>query len=157
MKNPVFSFALVFGLAEFVSSCTRTYKLTFDKNVPLDQTATVNLIGCFVKEVNGVNIKKDLYGTDEKNITISTDEKIILNIPAGDTEITFDVFCYLRIVGSVIIIKNIAIQYNFESGKEYQIEGIAKWVDRDTTNIFLELKDITAKRKVTLLKEWKLR
>jgi len=160
MKKTVLGFVLVFGIMASMSSCSTTYKMIVDENVPADRSTTVTFHESVkVREHNNRNILDDLYGDKEAW------GKAILTVPAGNNSFLFD----MRFIASVGYayrnveitqeIKNLEIRYDLEPGKKYLITGISKRTKRNLLGIgnydlYVGIFDVTGKE--TLLREWKV-
>jgi hypothetical protein len=127
MRKTVFYIVLIAGIAAFLSSCSSTYKMVADKNVPSDQSATVTFVndtknGYFIlREWNNKNIKDELYSGKG----ISSNDKVELIVPAGMTSFTFDVYFTIsnRYSSTTYSFKDIELRYNLEPEKGYHIKG----------------------------------
>jgi len=162
MKKIVCYLVLTAGIMASLSSCSSTHTLVVDTSIPADQTVTVTFVnelkdGWFIlREWNNVNIIKDLYG--DKSIT--SDDKAILTVPAGNTSFTFDMDFTIdrrNILTTYAVtypLKNIELKYYLEQGKKYHIKGQAKSLGfLKGYELFVGIYDAADN---TLLKEWKL-
>jgi hypothetical protein len=149
---------LIAGLAVFLSSCSSTYKMIVDKNIPEDQNVMVTFENdtkdgyFFVREWNNIKINDELYGG--KNI--SSNDKVEMTVPAGNTNFTFDVYYTIstRYSSTTNSFKDIELRYNLEPGKKYLIKGDSSFRDFLKGYEFsIRIYDEDGR---TLLKEWKL-
>ena len=176
MKKTVFGFVLALGIMAALSSCSTTYKMVVDENVPANQSTIVTFesdtkSGFFRKTAEGVllqvrehndrNILDDLYGSKE----LWSNDKTILTIPAGnnrflfDASFMFEVELMYRVEVHTQKVPSIEIRYDLEPGKKYRISGTTKrtkfnLLGMDNYDLYVGIYDVTGKK--TLLKEWKV-
>ena len=162
MKKTVLRIVFIVGIIALMSSClsflfSKTHKLTANENLREDQSATVTFVSdtedgwFFVKELNNRKISTELYGEKE---SYSSEDKVILTVPAGNTRFLFDVTYTFsnRYSSTDHPFTDIELQYNLEPGKKYRIVGDTKgFINID---FLIRLYDVTGRK--TLLKEWQL-
>ena len=142
-----------------ITSCGSLYELTVDENSPADQNAKIffkswQKSGWFrLLAWNDIEINNQLYGN--KKMWGDGDE-VVLTVPAGIGKVTFDV--EFRTNDSSYISRDVDVQYNFEAGKSYQIEG--RIVESTTlilkiytARMYVRLYDITSAKRFLEEKE----
>ena len=176
MKKTVLGFVLVLGIMATLSSCSTTYKMVVDENIPADRSVIVTFendtkSGLFrpsaegmiiqVKEHNSRNIFDDLY----KGKELWSDDKTVLTVPAGNNRFLFDAIFifYVKLMYRTEThtqkIPNIEMNYDLEPGKKYKISGTIKrtktnLLGMDDYDLYVGIYDVTTKE--TLLREWKV-
>jgi len=159
----VFYFIFAVGIIVSLSSCfslfATTHKFVVDKNVSVDQSVIVTFVndtkeGWFlVKQWNGNNIEKDVYG----NKGTSSNDKTRLTVPVGNNSFTFNAYYTFsnQYNSTTYTFKDIELKYNLEQEKKYQIKGRIKSLGFfKGSEFFVGIYDVTGRE--NLLKEWKL-
>ena len=166
MKRKLILGLLAGVLAIHGISCETTYKLVLDEKNPQSRNATLyfNSVGSsgwyYVSKWNDKDIKKSLYGNKKRP---RNGDVAILDFPAGDNKITFDVEfhdkTFVRGKTTVYTSKNVEFQYDFEPGKKYRIAGVITRF-KDFTSVEYEIKCALRLLDITsgdiLLKEWEI-
>jgi len=161
MKNKLFLSVLILCAAALFSSCLslmaaalekdETYKITLDENTPAEKCATVTFKGSFIlKKWNGADMKAAMYNRKER---IWSNDNIVLTVPAGDNNFTFDVF-YIddsMFSTSYYRIPNAEFSFSLEAGKKYEIKSRSKSPGTNKGTYFIGLYDVT--KKSTLITE----
>ena len=141
-------------------SIPKTFKLVIDENIPAEQNAFITFVNnisrgyFYVKEWNGIDVTTSVYG---EKLKWSSNDKVLLTVPAGENRIAFDVRYTFSNQYSSYTYKfdDMEIKYDLESGKKYQVKGRYKSLGLfKGYEFFIGIYD-TAKGSV-LLKEWKI-
>jgi hypothetical protein len=166
MKNRIFLFVLALGVTALFSSCLdlmmatlnrpETHKIVLDEYSPADRNVTLEYEGSLMlKRWNGFDTLDTMYYNNKKSI--STIDKIILTIPAGDNSFLFDVYIILdtATLYTSYRVPNVELPYLLETGKKYQIKTRAKSLGGSRGyEFFMGIYDVT--RRSVLLEEWKI-
>ena len=162
MKIIPFRLTLTLGLMALLSSCLfipKTYTMIFDEKNPVEQNVIVSFISntsdgyFYVKAYNGISILEGIYGGKGW----SSNDKVKLTIPAGETSFTLDVRYTISNQYSSYTYKadDVILKYNLEAGKQYMFKGSRKLVSfLKGYNFFVGIYDVT--EKPILLHEWQL-
>jgi len=135
MRKSVFWFVLALGAAVLFPSCLdlmaavldspTTHKININEYNPFEQNATLTFEGSLLlKRWNGSDVKDIMYSeTMPRN-----NDKVILAIPSGDTNLLFDVFMIDDGLFSYTTyrVPDVALQCVLEAGKKYQIQTKTK-------------------------------
>jgi len=163
MKNKVSYLALTIGIIVLLSSCfsiPRNHEMVVDENNQ-QNNVTVTFVnntrnGWFiVKKWNNTDINDELY--TKRGGRISSTDKSVLTVPAGENNLTFDVFYTFSSNNSTITHekRDIELRYFLEDGTEYQIKGRTQSLGLfKGYELFVGIYDATNAN--TLIKEWKL-
>jgi len=168
MKNKVILFLLALGVTMLFSSCffliPSTHKYNFTLQESSDQTVTLSFKnsthdGFFTfNEWNGIGINDTIYN---KKI-IKNYDTITITVPAGKNSFLLDVIYEInyRDLRTAYINRyefdNFELQYIFEPGKKYEIEGIYKSLAMGFMGYEFYVKLYDTTNKTELLKEWML-
>ena len=173
MKKIKFYFVLIIGIITLITSCFSTRELTVDKNNPANNNVIIKFYNdkhnrFSITKWNDTDIVKSLYGS---KIFAGNGDKIILTIPSGANRITFDLILNYHNKGRLyapdktLRIENIEVQYDFESGKEYEIKCRSTWYallssSAELAELSIEIYDRTPisflKSNNILLKKWNI-
>ena len=158
MKKAVHYFIFVVGIVGLLLSSCRTLKFVADENYPSDQSTTIcfkggsDVFGFLITKWNGIDIEDNLYG--KLKVWTGNDQAVLI-IPSGNSKITFNAVFYANYFNYKI--KNIELEYNFESKKKYEIKRTKKtkgMLFNKSYEFFIGVYDIT--KGSILLKEWKV-
>ena len=160
-----------------MTSCSiSTFSLIADENNPPELNASILFLssrstGRFkVLSWNGIDIEERLYGQRSffhYERAYTDGNRTILFVPAGINRITFNMMVDYGDAqeGSSYTSRNILLEYNFEAGKEYTVEGkivesfnyrltIRGMTRNPIIQLFIHLYDTTSRK--TLVKQFEV-
>jgi len=151
---------LIAGLLVLISSCASTKQLVIDESVPLERSAVVTFVskqlGWFnIQEYNGISIYANVYPKD----WVSSNDSVILTVPAGETSIGFHLyFTFSNQQSSTTYeLKNQNLTWNYEAGKRYEIVGTVHSLGfLKPHELKCQIYDVTDKKNRQMLREWVL-
>jgi len=163
-KNRIFLFVLLLGVTTLFSSCLdimvavldrpKTHKIILNEYTPVELNVTITYSGSLMlKQWNGANV---LAIMNEKR-QISTIDKVILTVPAGNNSFIFDIYIIFDKATSYTSYRapNVELEYLLEAGKKYEIKTRAKSLGSSKGyEFFAGIYDVTNRSE--LLKEWKI-
>jgi hypothetical protein len=136
LKKQVYLLAIIVSVVFVFLSCSSlwdamsTVKITFDPDLPMEQSTVVTFDRTIkVLQYNGIDVKDKWYPNGSERINKVT-------LPAGSAAIVFSYSIYIT-EGGVTTVKrnNIELRFDFEAEKDY---AVGEWILRGESKGFLQ-------------------